>query len=42
MKQKNQHVGFTCVCVKTDFDPKSEVATLVGYHLPRDPEESND
>ena len=37
---KSKHVDFTCVRVKTDTDPESEAATLVGYHLARDPEES--
>ena len=39
---KSRHVDFTCVRVKTDIDPESEAATLVGDHLPRDPEETND
>ena len=39
---KSRHVDFTCVRVKTDIDPESEAATLVGDHLARDPEESND
>ena len=39
---KSRHVDFTCVRVKTDIDPESEAATLVGDHLLRDPEESND
>ena len=39
---KSRHVDFTCVCIKTDIDLESEAATLVGDHLPRDPEESND
>ena len=39
---KSRHVDFTCVRIKTDIDPESEAATLVGDHLARDPEESND
>jgi BTB/POZ domain-containing protein 10 len=39
---KSRHVNFICVRVKTDIDPESEAATLVGDHLARDPEESND
>ena len=37
---KSRHVDFTCVCVKTDIDPESEAASLVGDHLARDPEEA--
>ena len=39
---KSRDVDFTCVHVKTDIDSESEAATLVGDHLARDPEESND
>ena len=39
---KSRHVDFTCVCIKTDIDPESEAATLVGDHPMRDQEESND